>query len=104
MTSVTTDLVVYENGERKVIGTAVVSADGKQMQVEGSITDEAYQAIFSQSSISVFTQPSKQQPGRSEVVEACLVVPTRVQGSADLPPNTAFAPDAQINSSQPDQE
>lgn len=98
MTKVTTELVVYEDGVRKVIGTAEVSADGKEMTVEGMVTDETYQAIFSQSSLSVFLKPSSRQPERSEVVEARLILPLSFRANVALPPHVHFAKDAVINS------
>lgn len=40
------DLVVYENGERKVIGEAVVDTDGQYLDITGVVTDETYRKRF----------------------------------------------------------
>lgn len=91
MTTKKVDLVVYEDGKRKVIGDAVVDLDGLQDQYldfSGVVTDPAYKLKMSENcSVSLNVTPfcdGLVQKTQYEPTEAELVQPLKIEGKAGL--------------------
>lgn len=54
----TVDLVVYEQGRRRVIGSAVVDDSGDDLDISGVVTDEHYKEVLTdQTTLSVSLKP-----------------------------------------------
>lgn len=52
------DLVVYEQGRRRVIGSAVVDDNGGHLDVSGVVTDDHYKGILTdQTTLSISFKP-----------------------------------------------
>lgn len=52
------DLVIHENGRKKVIGEAVVDTDGTYLDITGVVTDDNYRVLITgNSSISLSVGP-----------------------------------------------
>lgn len=89
MTTKKVDLVVYEDGKRKVIGDAVVDLDGLQDQyldLSGVVTDPEYKLRLSDTcSVSLNVTPfcdGLTQKTQTEPTEVELVEPIKIKGKA----------------------
>lgn len=83
------DLVVHENGQRKVIGSAVVDTDGQHLDVTGVVTDPDYRVYIrhhSSISLSFGTDHDEASVSRRYRPHEALIVPDEpVEISARIP-------------------
>jgi hypothetical protein len=83
------DLVIYENGKRKVIGEATVDTNGQYLDITGVVTDRNYQVyIRDNSAISLHVSPHDEESSiarRYRPHEAVVIPPQSFQARGELP-------------------
>jgi hypothetical protein len=83
------DLVVYENGKRKVIGEAVVDTNGQYLDISGVVTNPDYQIyIRANSAISLHVSPHDEESSvsrRYRPHEAAVIPPSEFKARGELP-------------------
>lgn len=83
------DLVIHENGKRKVIGEATVDTNGQYLDITGVVTDRNYQVyIRDNSAISLHVSPHDEESSiarRYRPHEAVVIPPQSFQTRGELP-------------------